>query len=549
MAIFRMEVKVISRNGGRGAVGSAAYRTGKCATAAVAYRHGVTMTDERTGLTFDYSKKGGILGAEIIAPASAPVWVQNREKLWNEVERCETRSNSRLAREIILTLPHELNHEQRQALVRGYVREQFVNDGMVADIAFHAPHRKGDVRNFHAHVMLTTRDIDASGFGKKRRDWNTIAKIQQWRETWANHINTALERAGFDERVDHRSLEDRGIDREPQTKLGPIASKMEREGRPSHAGDDIRAVAFRNAQRQALNAEHAAVTAQIIDLRLERLRRGIMEPANDEAITKRGEEVVAKLAEMKAADPTLSENALRFQEWKERVAREAEEAQQAEATRRGQEARGRAGDIADPSERYAAALRGFDAKDPYASLTAAAVKEAAIAREQQAAWRQKEAAEMAKPESERDQHKLSVYRMSREVEFYEYMAITSRRLVGISRATAGPGAEKRAEERGEVTQATQYATQQKTYEERATALRDEMAKRDQERDQHARDGMANKLGILAGSIDKGGAKTEGFDVRNLKASDILKSHENNTQQRAAERTAARAMGRGGGMSR
>jgi hypothetical protein len=112
MALYRFEAKVISRSGGRSTLNAAAYRTGKTATSAAAYRHGAELKDERTGQTYDYSRKRGVEGSVILAPAAAPAWAQDREKLWNEVERVEKRKDSQLARDFVISLPHELDADQ-----------------------------------------------------------------------------------------------------------------------------------------------------------------------------------------------------------------------------------------------------------------------------------------------------------------------------------------------------------------------------------------------------------------------------------------------------
>ena len=179
---------------------------GRSATAAIAYRVAERIEDRRTGLVFDYSKRGGVDHTEILAPDHAPDWVRDRSELWNRVEESETRKNSQVAREVRVALPDELTHDQRVALVRAFVREQFVDRGMVADIALHAPGRDGDERNHHAHILLTTREVDADGFTTKNRDWNAKEVLEGWREAWARDSNAALERAGIEDRVDHRTL-------------------------------------------------------------------------------------------------------------------------------------------------------------------------------------------------------------------------------------------------------------------------------------------------------------------------------------------------------
>ena len=191
---------------------------GRSATAAAAYRVAERIEDRRIGLTFDYAARGGVDHTEILAPDHAPDWVRDRSELWNRVEEAETRKNSQVAREVRVALPAELTHAQRLELVREFVRSQFVDRGMVADIALHAPGRIGDERNHHAHILLTTREVDAEGsvsdggsvprggFTTKNRDWNKVEVLEGWREAWARDSNAALERAGIEDRVDHRTL-------------------------------------------------------------------------------------------------------------------------------------------------------------------------------------------------------------------------------------------------------------------------------------------------------------------------------------------------------
>jgi ATP-dependent exoDNAse (exonuclease V) alpha subunit len=165
------------------------------------------IEDRRTGLVFDYAARGGVDHTEILVPDHAPDWVRDRSELWNRVEESETRKNSQVAREVRVALPAELTHAQRVELVRDFAQEQFVDRGMIADIALHAPGRDGDDRNHHAHILLTTREIGPEGFTTKNRDWNKVEVLEGWREAWARDSNVALERAGIEDRVDHRTLE------------------------------------------------------------------------------------------------------------------------------------------------------------------------------------------------------------------------------------------------------------------------------------------------------------------------------------------------------
>jgi hypothetical protein len=221
MAQYHFAATLVSRSKGQSAV------------AAAAYRAGMRLDDERLGKTFDYTRRYGVLYCEILAPANAPGWMCNRAELWNAVERAEKRKDSQLARSLDIALPHELKPEQNLELVRDFVRAEFVERGMIADLAIHAPGRRGDDRNVHAHILLTTREIAGPAFGPKARDWNSKQELQEWRESWAAHANRILEREGFEERIDHRSLLDQGIDREPTTHVGPAGKKMEERGNTS----------------------------------------------------------------------------------------------------------------------------------------------------------------------------------------------------------------------------------------------------------------------------------------------------------------------------
>lgn len=247
MAIYRLSASVIKRSAGRSAV------------AAAAYRSGTNLYDERTGQRFDYTRRHGVPHAAILTPKGAPAWMADRARLWNAVEAAEKRKDAQLAREVQFALPHELTPAQRLALVTGFVRDEFVKLGMVADIALLAPDHGGDQRNHHAHVMLTLRGIAGEGFGPKCRDWNQPEQLEAWRARWMERVNLALKQAGHAARIDHRSLEAQGIEREAQPKLGPAATEMERRGIETDRGDELREVLDRNAERIRLTEEAYAL--------------------------------------------------------------------------------------------------------------------------------------------------------------------------------------------------------------------------------------------------------------------------------------------------
>lgn len=256
MAIYHFSAKVVSRGKGQSAVAKAAYNSRE------------RLEDERTGDAHDYRRKGGLLFSGIFAPKNAPEWVRDRATLYNEIERREKRKDAQLVREVEIALPHELSEIQRERLVKDFVREQFVRKGMAADVSIHAPDREGDERNHHAHILLTMREIGPDGFGEKVREWNGKKQLEHWREAWEWTANRYLERHGFDVRIDGRTLEDQGIDREPTRHLGPQANAMERDGIGTERGALGHETDARNASYTELKVELAAVQNEISALEL-----------------------------------------------------------------------------------------------------------------------------------------------------------------------------------------------------------------------------------------------------------------------------------------
>lgn len=208
------------------------------AVAAAAYRAGVRLHSRADGQAKDFSRRqrdSEIAHAEIMAPEGAPEWVYDREELWNRVEEAEIRKDAQLAREVRFALARELSPEDRIEAVRGFIQEEFTSEGMVADFAIH--HDRNN-HNPHAHIMLTTRELEAEGFGRKAREWNNKARLKAWREGCARSQNRILERDRHEARADHRSYKDRNIDLEPGFHVGPKgwnAGKRLREERREQA--------------------------------------------------------------------------------------------------------------------------------------------------------------------------------------------------------------------------------------------------------------------------------------------------------------------------
>jgi len=186
----------------------------------------------------DYTRRGGVEDAFLVVPEGA-AWAQDRIALWNAAEASEKRKDAKVAREYELALPHELDTSQRRALARGFAQEVVKRFGVAADTAIHAPHPEGDQRNWHAHVLTTTRTVTAEGMGAKTRELDVIQTagpaVEALRALWAVQVNQALERAQLAERVDHRSFARRGVEQVAEQHLGPAATALERHaaaGRP-----------------------------------------------------------------------------------------------------------------------------------------------------------------------------------------------------------------------------------------------------------------------------------------------------------------------------
>jgi Ti-type conjugative transfer relaxase TraA len=218
MAIYHLHVKVIGRKSGSSAVASAAYRSAS------------RLRDERLGRDQDFSAKRGVVHSEIMLPENAPEGWSDREQLWNDVETIEVRKDAQLAREVEFAIPREMSEAQGIELARDFVRGEFVDRGMIADLNVHWDMAEDGMPKPHAHVMLTMRAVDENGFGRKVRDWNRTEMVERWRRRWAELANERLAELDIDARIDHRSLEAQEIALEPQSQIGAPAQRIEGEG-------------------------------------------------------------------------------------------------------------------------------------------------------------------------------------------------------------------------------------------------------------------------------------------------------------------------------
>ncbi|WP_226530859.1 MobQ family relaxase [Metabacillus niabensis] len=258
MAIFHFQVQILTRAKNQNAVASAAYRSGD------------VLFDEASE-ELKFYKRSVQPETMILAPSHAPEWVLDRNSLWNGVEKVEKNWNSQLAREINIALPRELSNDKQVELLQNFVQDQFVDKGMVADIAIH----RDDQNNPHAHVMLTVRQFNENGeWGNKKKkeyqldrkgnkvldkngkpkyktialtDWDKRDNVAMWREQWSTYANQMLEKEGVSERITHLSHEARGLDELPTVHLGHKTHAMEKRGIQTERGDINRNVEKHNA--------------------------------------------------------------------------------------------------------------------------------------------------------------------------------------------------------------------------------------------------------------------------------------------------------------
>lgn len=219
MANIHLAINPVKRSAGQQATGAAAYRAGE------------RIRDERTGKLHNFLRRKDVTHTEIFLPSQlgeAPMqWARDRASLWNAAESAEKRRDARVAREFQVALPPELSPPQRLALARGFAQEMADRYGIGVDLAVHQPREGGDPRNFHAHLLATTREVTPWGLGDKAGlDMHAVQRARQGlsdhseeytavRERWAAHMNDAFREADIDVRVDHRTLAAQGIDRQP----------------------------------------------------------------------------------------------------------------------------------------------------------------------------------------------------------------------------------------------------------------------------------------------------------------------------------------------
>ncbi len=257
MAIFHLNTSTINR------------KSGRTSTAAAAYRCGGILYDERTDKTHDYSKKEGVVFSECFIFENGQKVLLDRERVWNTAEQTEKRVDARTAREIIINLPHELDEINRTELVQEFTEHIAKTYNVAIDFAIHQPSKEGDQRNHHAHILMTTRraelgennslvlgektnlELSNTKLGKLGLP-KTQDQITDLREKWATMANDYLEFSHIDDRIDHRSYAEQGIDKLPTKKLGSKTVQAERDGIQTPKGDYNRLVFEINVKRDEI---------------------------------------------------------------------------------------------------------------------------------------------------------------------------------------------------------------------------------------------------------------------------------------------------------
>lgn len=301
MAIFYMHISPVKRSRGQQATGAAAYRAGE------------SIRDERTGHLHNHSRRKDVRHAEIFLPSSVGgatmAWARNRTSLWNTAEAAEKRRDARVAREYEVALPPELSPDQRLTLARSFSRELADRYGVAVDLAIHDPKPGGDPRNFHAHLLTTTREVTPTGLGAKAGlDMGAVSRAKQGlashneeyfalRERWAVLTNQSLRDANIEARVDHRSLAAQGIDRKPLLSVPMEFYQLERRGMPKEAAErlreDYRARVAAHLERTSgsKGVEHASPrsghTAPQAAHTAPQPEQGLIQPRNTEEIRRR----------------------------------------------------------------------------------------------------------------------------------------------------------------------------------------------------------------------------------------------------------------------
>lgn len=231
-----------------------------------AYNSGSKLVDEQSGVVHDYTSKAkdkilnlvdsdgtkytqviekNVVHTALLTPTLAGDLAVTREGFWNDIERIETRKNAQLGTEIDVMFPDGITADQRIVLAERYAQTLSDRYNVLVDVAIHRPHSHekhvGEVevveltsRNFHAHILLSSREIvaDVEGYALSARknwlQWSTEERLSKGlngrgdelkyqRTLWADMANELLPK---NKTISEKSYRELGINRLPKMKLG-----------------------------------------------------------------------------------------------------------------------------------------------------------------------------------------------------------------------------------------------------------------------------------------------------------------------------------------
>lgn len=272
MALYHFHVGQIKRSAGRSAVECAAYRAGE------------RLYSEYYGLVSDYTRKGGVMHAEILLSPHAPREYADRQTLWNAVEDAERNRNAQLAYSFDIALQNEFTLDENIALARKFLLDNFVTRGMIADFTVHHPDKDGGIANPHFHVMCPIRPLNPDGtWGAKQRrvyredgkfdavpttDWGRPETLEAWREAWTTLCNAKFEEKGLPCRIDHRSYERQGVEQIPTVHEGVAVRQMEAKGIVTDKGEHNRWIKSASAMLRTLGERIRTLVDWLSDTRV-----------------------------------------------------------------------------------------------------------------------------------------------------------------------------------------------------------------------------------------------------------------------------------------
>jgi len=237
---------------------------------AVAYCHGLELTDDRTGLTYDYSDHQDVDRRFVMAPEGAPCWATDAFEVARRFEKAARQYNAQMGRRVVAAIPNELSATGQDRVVERFTQAIVDEWGVVAVGAIHGRRNlsKRGRKNTHLHLNLTNKAPVGESFSTVIRAMNKFDLFKNWRTLWEHIVNEELAREGFEARIDIRSYADRGIDLEPQLHEGEIEwAKFERTGHSDVIAHN-EGVKRRNADRAAAKANEIlqarAVKAELL---------------------------------------------------------------------------------------------------------------------------------------------------------------------------------------------------------------------------------------------------------------------------------------------